>query len=67
MLRHEENGLLIPLNDTSALVDSICRFFNDTLLMRECSKSAHIFVADRFNAKRVADLVMSVYDKIFSS
>ena len=67
VLRHEENGLLIPLNDTSALVDSICRFYNDTLLMRECSKSAHIFVADRFNAKRVADLVMSVYDKIFSS
>ena len=67
MLRHEENGLLIPLNDNSALADSICRFGNDSFLMNKCSESARVFVAERFNAKRVADSVMSVYDKILSS
>lgn len=67
MLRHEENGLLIPLNDNSALADSICRFCNDSFMMNKCSESARVFVAERFNAKRVADSVMSVYDKILSS
>jgi glycosyltransferase involved in cell wall biosynthesis len=61
VLQHEENGLLIPFDDNSALADSILRLYNETSLMKKCSNSARQFVSERFNAKRVADSVMSIY------
>ena len=61
VIRHEENGLLISLNDNSTLVDSICRLYNDSSLMNRCCESARQFVSERFNAKRVAGSVMSIY------
>lgn len=67
VLRHEENGLLISFDDNSTLADSILRLYNDSSLMKKCSDSAHHFVSERFNAKRVADSVMSIYDEISSS
>lgn len=66
VLRHEDNGLLIPFDDNSALSDSILRLYNDSSLMNKCSYSAHHFVSERFNSKRVADSVMSIYDKVLS-
>lgn len=67
VIRHEENGLLISLNDNSALADSICRFYNDSSLMKSCGESARQFVSERFNAKRVADSVMLIYENQLSS
>ena len=64
VLRHEENGLVVLFNDASALADSICRFYDDFSLLKKCSESARYFVSERFNAKRVADSVMSIYCKI---
>ena len=66
VIEHQTNGLVVPFDDASALVDSICRFYNDSSLMRKCSESARCFVLERFNAKRVADSVMSVYCKLSS-
>ena len=67
VLRHEENGLLIPFEDDSALADSILRLYHDPSLIKRCSESARHFVSERFNAKRVADSVMSIYDNQLSS
>ena len=67
VIRNEDNGLLISLNDNSALADSICRFYNDSSLMKRCCESARQFVSERFNAKRVADSVMSIYDNLLLS
>ena len=67
VIRNEENGLLISLNDNSALADSICRFYNDPSLLKRCCESALQFVSERFNAKRMADSVMSIYDNLISS
>ena len=64
VLRHEENGLLIPFANNSALADSILRLYNDSSLMKRCSESARFFVSERFNAKRVADSVMSIYNRV---
>jgi glycosyltransferase involved in cell wall biosynthesis len=67
VIRHEENGLLIPFDDNSALADSISRFYHDSLLMKRCCESALQFVSERFSAKCVADSVMSIYDNLLSS
>ena len=63
VLQHERNGLLIPFDDNSALADSILRLYHDSSLMKKCSDSARQFVSERFNAKRVADSVMSIYSQ----
>ena len=64
VLRHEENGLLIPLNDKTTLADSICRLYHNSSLKKKCSESARYFVSERFNARRVADSVMSIYYRL---
>lgn len=64
VIKHQTNGLIVPFDDKSALADSICRFYNDFSLMKECSEYARHFVSERFNAKRVADSVMSIYCKL---
>ena len=64
VLQHEENGLLISLNNNSDLADSICRLYHDSSLKKKCSESARHFVSQRFNAKRVADSVMSIYSQL---
>lgn len=67
VLRHEDNGLVIPFDDNSALADSILRLYHDSFLMKRCRESARQFVSERFNAKRVADSVMSIYNELLSS
>lgn len=61
VLRDQENGLVVPFDNESAIADSICRFYNESSVMKKCSESARLFVSERFNAKRVADSVMTVY------
>ena len=64
VLRHEGNGLVVPFDDASALSDAICCYYSDSTLIKKCSESARRFVSERFNAKRVADSVMSIYCKL---
>ena len=64
VLRHEENGLIVPIDDAYALSDSISCFYKDYSMLKKCSESARHFVSERFNAKRVADSVLSIYCKL---
>lgn len=64
VLQHQINGLVVPFDDDSALSDSICRFKNDSSLMTKCSEFAYHYVLERFNARRVADSVFSIYCKL---
>ena len=61
VLYHEKNGLIVPFNDIEAMVNAINRFFSDRQMKAICAKTARLYVEERFNAKRVADVVMSVY------
>ena len=63
IIRNGENGLLIPINDPSALTDAIYRFYNDRCLMDKCRKGARDYVVERLNAKRVAESVSRIYSK----
>ena len=63
VLRNEENGLLIPVNDISALTDAILRLHDDYSLMEKCRTNARMFVSERFNANRVAESVSTIYSK----
>ena len=63
VLRNEENGLLIPVNDISALTDAILRLHDDYSLMEKCRTNSRMFVSERFNANRVAESVSAIYSK----
>ena len=66
VLRHEDNGLVVPLNDVEATYDAITNFFVDKQLKVTCSKAARLFIEERFNAKRVSDAVLKIYLSIFA-
>lgn len=61
VLRHEKNGLVVPFNNVEAMVDAVNRFFADRQMKAICAKAARLYVEERFNAKRVSDVVMRVY------
>jgi len=62
-----KNGLVVPFNDVQAIVDAFDRFCQDRALMSQCSDEARKFVAERFNAQRVADSVSEIYQKYLDS
>ena len=61
---HEENGLVIPYNNPNALADAIIRLYEDHELYHQCGQHARQLVAQRFNAQRVADAVVHIYEQI---
>ena len=61
VIKHRENGLIVPFDDVSAIALSMETFYRDKQLMENCSRHARMYVASRFNAKRVADVVYEVY------
>lgn len=61
VMEHEKNGLIIPFDDVSALTNAIGVFYEDRGLMDSCARQARKYVAERFNAKRVAESVSAIY------
>jgi glycosyltransferase involved in cell wall biosynthesis len=64
LLKHEKNGLVVPFNDTEAIVNAINRFYADRQLMDTCAKAARSYVEKCFNAQRVADSVLKIYQDL---
>ena len=64
VMEHEKNGLIIPFDDVSALANAIGTFYEDRGLMDNCSRQARKYVAERFNAKRVAESVSAIYSRL---
>lgn len=61
---HEENGLVIPYNNPNVLAEAIIRLYENHELYHQCSQHARQLVAQRFNAQRVADAVVQIYEQI---
>lgn len=66
LIKHEKNGLVVPFNDVQSIVEAIDRFYQDRTLMTRCCIEARQFVAERFNAQRVADSVSDIYMKCYN-
>lgn len=61
VISHEDDGLLIPYNQPQALADAILRLFKDSVLYNQCGLHARQLVAQRFDARRVSDVVSEIY------
>lgn len=64
LIRHEENGLIVPFESPRALAEAICRFQSDHPLRHHCAVAARSFVAQHYNTARVSDAVSQVYERL---
>ena len=64
VIKHQENGLVIPFNNEEAIVDAINKFCTNRQLMATCARAARSYVEKCFSAQRVANLVMKNYFSI---
>ena len=64
LIADRENGLVVPFNDATRLADAILEMGNDQQLFSRCSIGARALVAERFDARRVADSVMHIYEQL---
>ena len=62
LIADRENGLVVPFNDAPRLADAILELCSDRQLFTHCSTAATALVAQRFDARRVADSVMRIYN-----
>jgi glycosyltransferase involved in cell wall biosynthesis len=58
VIRHEENGLLIPTRDPAALADSIIRLAHDVALRKRLARSAREGVLKSYSWTKNAEVVL---------
>ena len=67
VIEHQKNGLVVPFDDVPALAKSIGVFYENKVMKEECANQAWKFVTERFNAKRVAESVSTIYSEIMNN
>jgi lipopolysaccharide/colanic/teichoic acid biosynthesis glycosyltransferase len=66
VVRHEDNGLLVPVGDAEALTRSIVRLLQDPALARRLGASARARARDEFDERRVFATVLAEYDRLLA-
>jgi glycosyltransferase involved in cell wall biosynthesis len=59
-------GLMVALNDETALADRICRILENKELRTQMGKNARQWVTEHFSGKRLADKTASIYEEVLS-
>ena len=67
VIEHQKNGLVVQFDDVPALAKSIGVFYENKVMKEECANQAWKFVTERFNAKRVAESVSTIYSEIMNN
>ena len=61
LIRHQQNGLVVPFNDAQALADAMTTLAAHRDSMSRYGAEARSLVEERFNARRVAEMVEKIY------
>ena len=64
VIKNEENGLIVPFSSPAHIAAAIARLKADASLRTACGSAARQLVARSFNAQRVADAVVSIYEEV---
>ena len=64
LIDDHNNGLVVPFDNAERLSEAIIELFDNRQLLTQCGNNARGMVKKRFNAQRVAESVMHIYDKI---
>ena len=63
VIQNDKNGIIIPFNDSQALATAITRLADSPSLSAKYGQAARSIVEERFNAKRVAEAVTTIYKR----
>ena len=67
IIKHDNNGLLVPPKDPSALSAAILRLFMDNGLRRRISSNGRLVVEEKFSWDKIAGQVSELYQQITES
>ena len=59
--------MVVPFDDVLAFAKAIGFFYENIVMKEECANQAWKFVTERFNAKRVAESVSTIYSEIMNN
>lgn len=57
-------GEVVPLNDSRALVDAVCRLANDPAHREACGRRGRLSVIERFDHRRMVEQIDSLYREL---
>lgn len=66
IVRHEDNGLLVPPHDTTALVCALERLLTDTPLRQQLGQRGRERVLAEFTLQRVNDQMLALYAELLN-
>ncbi len=66
MIRHYEDGMLVPCNDVAATVQAVRHILDDQTIRDKLVKSARTRVAQEFNFERRTQLLAADYDRLIA-
>jgi glycosyltransferase involved in cell wall biosynthesis len=64
VIRHEQNGLLIPLRSAEAIVSAVERLMNDSELRVRLGQTAQREALEKYSWEKVAEPILSVYERL---
>ncbi len=65
IVRHDENGLVVPAGDSSRLASTLQDLLYDTEKRKRMGRRARDIVETNYSAERVAREIMVVYERLF--
>ena len=63
VIQNDKNGIIVPFNDSQTLATAITRLADSPSLSAKYGQAARCIVEERFNAKRVAEAVTTIYKR----
>ena len=63
----EENGLIIPVKDTSALLIAMKRMYSDTNLYQHMANNARKMIVERYEQQKVWELILEEYKGLLNN
>jgi glycosyltransferase involved in cell wall biosynthesis len=64
VVRHEENGLLVPPADSQALSGALLRLIRDAKLRESMGRRGRVLVENEFSLEKVIDETFKIYERI---
>lgn len=67
IIQDQVNGLIVPVEDPSAMAEAIGRLLKDQALANRLGRQAQIRVLEKFGLERMAAEIEAVYEEVISS
>lgn len=61
VIKHEQNGMIVPFNSPADISKTIIRLLSDDTLRNKCQINASRLIEEHFNAQDMADAVVNIY------